>query len=79
MWKMPLFHIQTINHELNRPLLIIISTFTFQWESHWTILPSIACKSTIAPNKQRLEHNNLATNHEAKVKGAYAIHEPPIP
>ena len=32
--------------------------------------PSIACNSTIASNKQRQEHNNLATMRRAKLKGA---------
>ena len=39
---------------------------------------SIACNSTIAPNKQGLEHNNLATVRRAKLKGAYVFQEPPI-
>ena len=41
-------------------------------------ISSIACKSTFAPNKQTIEHNNLATTWGAKLKGTYTIHEPPI-
>ena len=33
--------------------------------------PSIACNSTIASNKQRQEHNNLATMRRAQLKGAH--------
>ena len=39
---------------------------------------SITWNSTIIPNKERLEHNNLATIWRAKLKGAYVVQEPPI-
>ena len=33
---MPPLHVQNINHELKKLLLHLESTFTLQWESHWT-------------------------------------------
>ena len=35
------------------------------------VFSSIACNSTIAPNKQRQEQNNLATIQKEKLKGAH--------
>ena len=36
------------------------------------------CDSTIAPNKQRLEHNNLVIIWRGKLKGAHVVQEPLI-
>ena len=66
---MPLSHIQTINPKWNMPLLLIKSTFTFQWESHWVFFSSIGCNSPIVSNKQIC--NVLATIWRAKLMGAH--------
>ena len=36
---------------------------------------AITCNSIIAPNKHRLEHNNLATIRRENLKGAYVVQE----
>ena len=41
-----------------------------------SILISIACNLTINLNKQRQEHNNLATIWREKLKGAMSVQEP---
>ena len=68
---MPPLHIQNKNHELNRPLLLRKSNFTFQWASHGTFFTSIAWNSTISFNIQGQEHNNLTTILGEKLKGAH--------
>ena len=40
-------------------------------------IASIACNSTIASNKQRLEHNNLAIIRRIKLKGAHELSKSP--
>ena len=59
---MPPLHVQNICHDLYMPLIIICRIHVhFLLRNLLNIFSSIACISTIALDKQRQEHNNLAT------------------
>ena len=63
---MPPVHIQKINHDLNKPLLHMKSTFNEKVREQFSL---IACNLTIASNLWGIEHNNLATIWREKLKG----------
>ena len=52
------------------PILNVKTHVHFLMRKAWTIFSSLAYNSTITSNKQRQEHNDLATIWRAKLKGA---------
>jgi hypothetical protein len=72
---MPPLHVQNINHGL---IMFVANEIHvhFLWRKSLNQFSFTACHSTTLSNKQRQEHNNLATTWGADLRGAHALSTP---